>query len=178
MKGTGNKIVIGEGSKMENVQFDMRGDENCIVIGENVMLKNSSVAASDTGSVVSIGNNTTAGIGLKVTALESAKIEIGSECLFSTYISILNSDSHSIIDLNSNRRVNEAKDIKIGNHVWLGENVKVLKGVEIKDNVVVGNRSMLTKGLYQSNNVYIGTPARLLRGGAIGLLLGLRMSNV
>lgn len=40
--------------------------------------------------------------------------------MFSTYITIRNSDSHSIIDLYSNRKVNEARDVKIGNHVWLG----------------------------------------------------------
>ena len=163
--GTGNKIIIGAGSRIENVVFDMRENGNCIIIGKNVLLRNSIVGSSDGGSVLTIGDNTSAGIGLKLSAMESAKVEIGNDCLFSTYITIRNSDSHSIIDLNSNRRVNEARDVKIGNHVWLGENVKVLKGVEIQDNVVVGSSSMLTKGLYQSNSVYIGTPARILRGG-------------
>ena len=135
------------------------------------------MASSDVVSILSIGDNTSTGKGLKVSAMESAKVQIGNDCLFSTFISIMNSDSHSIIDLNSNRRVNAAKDIKIGNHVWLGENVKVLKGVEIQDNVVIGNRSMLTKGLYQSNSVYVGSPAKLLRGGSIGVLRGLRASS-
>ena len=175
--GKGNKIIIGAGSRIENVEFDMRGDGNCIIIGKNVLLRNAIVASSDGGSILSIGDNTSTGKGLKVSAMESAKVQIGNDCLFSTFISIMNSDSHSIIDLNSNRRVNAAKDIKIGNHVWLGENVKVLKGVEIQDNVVIGNRSMLTKGLYQSNSVYVGSPAKLLRGGSIGVLRGLRASS-
>ena len=127
-------------------------------------LKNSTIAVGDNGSFISIGDGTSIGKSATIVALEFAKIRIGSNCLFSSNISIRNSDSHSIIDLRDNYRRNAARDITIGNHVWLGENVTVLKGVEICDDVVIGNRSMLTKGCYQSNNIYAGFPVKLLRG--------------
>lgn len=163
--GSCNKISIGLGSKIENVEFEVRGDNNCINIGRNVVLRDSIIAVSDNGSFISIGDDTVIGKGAKVVALESAKVQIGSNCLFSTNVSIMNSDSHSIIDLYDNSRKNAAQDVNIGNHVWFGENVTVLKGVEIQDDVVIGNRSMLTKGHYQANSIYIGAPAKLLLGG-------------
>ena len=163
--GNGNQINIGVGSQLKNIEFEVRGNNNYINIGKNVSLKNSTIAVGDNGSFISIGDGTSIGKSATIVALESAKIRIGSDCLFSSNISIRNSDSHSIIDLRDNYRRNAARDITIGNHVWLGENVTVLKGVEICDDVVIGNRSMLTKGCYQSNNIYAGFPVKLLRGG-------------
>lgn len=163
--GTNCMISIGSGSRIENVEFEVRGEDNCITIGKNVVLRNAHIGITDNGSSIVIGDDTTIGKGLKMTALESAKIEIGRDCMFSTNVSIMNSDSHSIIDLNTKRRINHAMDVRIGNHVWLGEDVKVLKGVEIQDNVVIGNRSILTKGKYGSHTIYVGSPAKILRGG-------------
>ena len=165
VSGRGNQISIGTGSKIDNVEFEVRGDNNFICIGKNVVLRNSIIAVADSGSYLSIGDDTVIGRGAKVVALESAKIQIGSGCLFSTNVSIMNSDSHSIVDLQDNRRKIVAMDVNIGNHVWMGENVTVLKGSKIQDNVIVGNRSMLMKGHYKCNSIYAGSPAKFIRGG-------------
>ncbi len=165
VSGRGNQISIGEGSEIENVEFEVQGENNCINIGKNVVLRNSLIAVADKESLISIGDDTSIGKGAKFVALESSKVEIGKGCLFSTNISIMNSDSHSIIDLKDHYRKNAASDVYVGNHVWLGENVTILKGAEIQDNVIIGNRSMLLKGKYQSNSIYAGLPAKFIRGG-------------
>lgn len=51
--------------------------------------------------------------------------------------------------------------IKIGNNVWLGENVTILKGVTIGDNVILGYGSIVTKSI-PSNSVAVGSPARVI----------------
>ena len=51
--------------------------------------------------------------------------------------------------------------VRIGNNVWLGENVTILKGVIIGDNVLVGSGSIVTKPI-PSNSVAIGSPARVI----------------
>lgn len=51
--------------------------------------------------------------------------------------------------------------VVIGNNVWLGENVTILKGVEIGDNVIIGAGSIVTKSI-PSNSVAVGVPARVI----------------
>lgn len=51
--------------------------------------------------------------------------------------------------------------VKIGNNVWLGENVTVLKGVTIGDNVIIGIGSIVTKDI-PSNSVAVGIPAKVV----------------
>lgn len=51
--------------------------------------------------------------------------------------------------------------IKIGNNVWLGEHVTILKGVTIGDNVVVGYGSIVTKDI-PANSVAVGIPAKVI----------------
>jgi acetyltransferase-like isoleucine patch superfamily enzyme len=51
------------------------------------------------------------------------------------------------------------KAIKIGNNVWLGCNVIVLKGVEIAEGAVVAAGAVVTKSIL-SNEIWGGVPAR------------------
>jgi lipopolysaccharide O-acetyltransferase len=52
--------------------------------------------------------------------------------------------------------------VHIGNNVWLGENVCVLKGVHIGDNSIIGASSVVTKSI-PANSIAIGTPARVVK---------------
>lgn len=51
--------------------------------------------------------------------------------------------------------------VKIGNNVWLGENVTILKGVTIGDNVIIGLGSVVTRDI-PSNSVAVGIPAKVV----------------
>lgn len=51
--------------------------------------------------------------------------------------------------------------VKIGNNVWMGENVTILKGVTIGDNVIIGLGSVVTKDI-PSNSIAVGVPARVI----------------
>lgn len=51
--------------------------------------------------------------------------------------------------------------VKIGNNVWLGENVTILKGVTIGNNVIIGLGSVVTKDI-PSNSVAVGIPAKVV----------------
>lgn len=53
------------------------------------------------------------------------------------------------------------KKITIGNNVWLGENVTILKGVSIGDNVIIGYGAVVTKSI-PSNAVAVGFPAKVI----------------
>ena len=51
--------------------------------------------------------------------------------------------------------------ITIGNNVWLGRNVTILKDVTIGDNVIIGLGSVVSKSI-PSNSVAIGSPAKVI----------------
>lgn len=144
------------------MKFQIYGDSHNIKIGKNCILKNTVIWFEDENCSLEIGDNTTIeGAHIAVTEPNS-KIAIGNDCMFSGNIDIRNGDSHSILDTNTNQRINYAKNIIIGNHVWLGNGVNVLKGVTIGDNTVIGIKSLVTNDI-PSNSLAVGIPAKVVK---------------
>ena len=81
--------------------------------------------------------------------------------MLSNTIIIRTSDSHPIYN-NEGVRINPAKSIHIGDHVWIAPNSKIMKGVTIGDGCIIGSDTMVTKDL--SNNVLaVGYPAKIVK---------------
>jgi acetyltransferase-like isoleucine patch superfamily enzyme len=99
---------------------------------------------------------------LAVTESKS-KIIIGEDCMFAYDIDVRTGDSHSILDMQSGRRINYAADVKIGNHVWVAAHSIILKGVQIMDNCIIGTGSVVTKSCGDSNVIYAGNPAKVVK---------------
>ena len=78
--------------------------------------------------------------------------------MLSSNIYLRTGDSHSIIDMQGNR-VNQSKNISIGEHVWIGQSVIVTKGVKVPSNSIIGAGSVVTKSFEESNVVLAGNPA-------------------
>ena len=53
-------------------------------------------------------------------------------------------------------------NIKIGNHVWLGYDSKILKNTIIEDNCIVGMNSIVTHNV-KANTLVAGIPAKIIR---------------
>ena len=53
-------------------------------------------------------------------------------------------------------------DIKIGNHVWIGANVTILKGVSIGDGSIVAAGSVVTKSIPEAC-LAAGVPAKVIK---------------
>ncbi len=161
-KGKGNKIEFEKGSLFRNCIFRISGDNNIIKIGQKVHAKNVEFWIEDNCNTISIGNNTSFCGKLHLACTEGKSITIGKECLFSSEIVFRTGDSHSIIDL-SGIRINHAKDIIIGDHVWIGHRVLVNKGVVISNNSVVGTGSVVTKKFNDENIIIAGCPAKIVK---------------
>ena len=61
------------------------------------------------------------------------------------------------------KRINPAKDVKIGNHVWIGYRVLINKGVIIPENTIIGTGAVVTKAFDEPNTMIAGVPGKVVK---------------
>lgn len=90
------------------------------------------------------------------------KVEIGNHVLIASkcFISDTNHGTYKGMDQSNpnelpRKRKLVTKPTKIGNNVWIGENVVILAGAEIEDGCVVGAGSIITKRI-PKNTIVVG----------------------
>lgn len=159
--GKNYKIIIAQGTILNNCSFYLAGNDTFIKI-EGGNIRNTSFHCEDAGSKIAIGSNFSM-YGGHIASTEGEEIMIGNDCMFSNDVEIRNGDSHSIWALNSNYRLNNAKKVLIGNHVWLCAHSRIMKGAVIPDNCVIGNSAIVSSPLYNCNSIYAGTPAKMVK---------------
>lgn len=92
----------------------------------------------------------------------SCLIEIGNDVNINTNFTIMTHDysnfvfRHSFADY-----VNNCGKVKLGNNIYIGLGVTILRGVEIGDNCIIGAGSVVTKSI-PANSVAVGVPCRVI----------------
>ena len=157
-----NVIEIGD-SKFVNCKFLIHGSNNTLKIGNGCLFNNVEFYIAENSSVV-IKDNTRMFGPTHIASCEGKTIEIGNDCLVSSNVNIRNTDSHSVVDMNG-KRLNYGKDIVIGDHVWICNNVSVLKGSKINNNSIIGNSSVVNKEFNDTNVMICGSPASTKKQG-------------
>ena len=89
-------------------------------------------------------------------------VKFGTNVQLSWNDLIMDSDSHAIFD-ESDKRLNNDKEILIGNDVWIACDCKVLKGAMLPNNCVVGANSIVTSKQLEESTLVTGTPAKSVR---------------
>lgn len=84
--------------------------------------------------------------------------------MFAYDIDVRTGDSHAIVDAQTGARINHARDIRIGNHVWIAAHCIILKGVSIADNSVVGTGSVVAP-VHEEGVIVAGNPAKIVKRG-------------
>ena len=64
-------------------------------------------------------------------------------------------------------RISGPDAIIIGDKVWIGAHVHILKGVNIPDNSVIAYRTLLTKSFNEPNSIIGGEANRILKKNII-----------
>lgn len=165
LKGRNNQLLIGEGCNITNCDIRLYGDDNLIEIGPNVRFKSGRIFLLEgRGQHIRIGADTTVEKAFLYID-ESANIDIGCDCMLSTEIVIRTGDEHSIIDVNSGGRLNPSRDVQVGDRVWIGRAVQVLKGSSLLSESVVAACSVVTKSFDEGNCVVAGVPAKIVKRG-------------
>lgn len=157
-----NNLVILKKAKIHNTKIYVRGNNHQLIIEDNCYIKNSEIYLEDNNCKIIIGEKTSIE-GAEIDVKENdTELLIGTNCMLSNGIYITVSDSHSICDTDSKLRINSAKSIFIGNNVWVGKRVIILKGAQIQNNAIIAAGSIIT-GLVEQNSIYAGKKAEKMK---------------
>ena len=97
-----------------------------------------------------------------VSIVANKQIIIGDRCAVGDCVTIYDCDFHEINPVTRYHSEGLTKPVIIGNNVWLGSRVMVLKGVSIGDNSVVAAGSIVTKPI-PNDCISAGNPAKVIR---------------
>jgi len=113
----------------------------------------------DYGKQISVGKRFFANFNF--TVLDEAQVTIGDDCFIGPNVSIYTA-CHSTDPRERNSRREWARQVRIGNNVWIGGSVTILPGVTIGDNVTIGAGSVVVDDI-PSCVVAVGNPCRVVK---------------
>jgi acetyltransferase-like isoleucine patch superfamily enzyme len=143
-----SSLAIGE-----DAIFELSGD---FEIGPNVHL---SVTKNGQFHVAGVRDSSASGITCDSRIMVERSVTIGADSIIAWNVFISDSDWHEIE--NSSRTA----PVIIGNHVWIGHGVSVLKGSHVPDGCIVGTHSVVRGAGFPNNSLLAGNPAALKREG-------------
>lgn len=165
-KGKNSTCTIYEPTQFQNCYFSL--GNNCKIEIQSTLkyLHNLTISTREKNEVI-IGKDCCCnGVNISNHDEQAKRVIIGDNCLFSYNINMRPSDGHTIYNDTSKAILNRpTREINIGNHVWVGMNVNILKDVKISDNTVIGAASVVTKSIEENNVIIGGTPAKILKRG-------------
>ena len=163
VRGTGNKIIVDKGlTRLKDCSITIRGNNNTINIGAGCKFNKASLYIENNGGRIIIGKDTIIHGQTHIAVIEGKAVNIGERCLFSANITLRTGDSHSILDRKGNR-INPSRDIMIGNHVWIGNTVTILKGTRVNNDSVIATGAILTGKEFPSNSIVGGFGGNVLK---------------
>ena len=113
------------------------------------------------GAVAQFGNGY---VNAKTTFIIMHGLVVGDGCAISWGCEFLDEDFHHII---YDKKKEKNSMIEIGNHVWIGSNVIVLKGSSIPDGCVVASGSVVNSVFEEKNCLIGGNPAKIIKKNVV-----------
>ena len=93
------------------------------------------------------------------------KITVGKNVLIGWDTCIMDSDMHTIINLNTQELLPKTAEVIIGDGVWVGTRSLILKGSKIPKGCIVGARSVVAKSFNSEHTIIVGNPAKIVKTG-------------
>lgn len=161
--GRDNKIKINSRLKgIGKLKIIISGNNNNVIIGEKCLLYRTNIIfIQGSNNTVEIGNHVTFDQDVSIVCCEGTTVRVGDDCMFAKGVRIRTSDQHPIYDLSS-ERINQSRNVTIGEHVWIGATCLIMKGVEIGRGSIIGINSMVTKSIPE-NVIAVGSPCKVIK---------------
>lgn len=158
--GSNNKIMIESRCSFKNFRLVVRGHGNNITIKRGAWFLGGAISVTS-NCTLTIGERSSFGQHLEI-IVDNSSLLIGDDCMVAAGLNIRTSDTHGIYDLTSGQAINKPKDIEIGDYVWIGRDVTVLKGSKIAPCNIIATQSIFTKES-EAFECWGGSPAKKLR---------------
>lgn len=161
IKGSAD-LNISSNAKIVNCDISIKGENNKFLIEDGATVRYTQIEILGDNCVIEIGKNSIIGHGCYLSAKSGKKLLIGNKCMLSRNVKIMTSDGHPVYK--NTKIINHSKDTVVKDHVWLADNVTILKGVTIKENSIVGINATVTKDV-TSGVIVAGNPAKVVKEG-------------
>ncbi len=161
--GSNNILFCERGVDLKNSKLTFNGNNALIYLHANAPIVNSLDLSVFSDSVIHVGRRCRAKQVVRVIVGEKKHLFIGDDCMFSSGITIRTSDGHLIYGSEDYSRINFSKSIFIGDHVWVGQDVLMLKGTRIDSGAVIGGGSVMSGKNVEHNSMWAGNPASWVR---------------
>ena len=136
----GKFLTTGHGCR-----FDLIGDKKTLFIGNNCEMGDMTHIVAH--EKVEIGDN----------------VLIASKCFISdTNHGVYKGQNQDSPIIEPNKRKLATIPVKIGNNVWIGENVVILAGTQIGDGCIIGANAVVS-GFIEEKTIAVGIPARVVK---------------
>lgn len=150
-------ISIGEESIIRTNSQLSASAGSALRIGRSTLVSPRSVISAATGVSIDIGDGSTFGEHLQLYGY--APIVIGKDCMFSGNVYAGSGAGHDLF-IDGTRRF--PKELRVGDHVWVGMGAALLAGSCIGSGSVIGAMSVLNHPI-GGNVLAVGNPARVVR---------------
>ena len=176
-----NNAIVGYYPKLNNSDIKFVGENNVLYCENGVELVDSNISFYGNNNVVYLSssrykykleiriyNDSVFYMGkdnyinqkMTVALSEQKHCYIGDYGNFSTNIVMRNADAHLIYSCSTGKRINESKSIFMGDHVWIGQDVRILKGSQIDSGSIIGAMSVVSGKKISHNSSWAGNPCR------------------
>ena len=156
------RLTLETGARLERGLIWRIGDQGRIHLGQDACIREGTELKVD--GILEIGPRSLIGAWNVLSVLD--RLSIGADCLLAERVSIRDHD-HRFED--PSRPVAEQgyriAAVTLGNNVWIGANVVLMKGVTLGDGCVVGANAVVTRD-FGPGTVLVGAPARPLRSAS------------
>lgn len=161
----GNQVVINEGVMLKNMRIHVSGRNNKLILHKDVKFYNGAlITLENEGNTLEIGERSDfQGCSFIIREYDTT-VTIGKDCMFSANIYVRNGDSHTIYNEHG-EKVNPAKDVTIGDRVWIGYGATILKGSVIENDSIIGTQSVVTGKHIPEGSIAAGNPVKILKQG-------------
>jgi acetyltransferase-like isoleucine patch superfamily enzyme len=135
-------------------------------IGKNATLYHNVVIELNEESRLKIGHNFTLSYGGLIACQKA--ITIGNYVMIGEYSSLRDSSHvYHTPGLPYSQQNDEAREIVIGNNVWIGRGCLIMPGTTIEEGVIVAANSVV-KGHLEAYTLYGGAPAKFIKRISVG----------
>jgi maltose O-acetyltransferase len=120
------------------------------------------IEARNPGAVIEIGERTTIN-NTAVLIAEGAGIKIGARCLIGTELQVLDTNAHELELGRRHLPDSRTKQVVVGDDVFIGSRVTLLKGCRIGDGCVIAAGSVVSPSFEApAMSIVAGNPARVV----------------